>query len=558
MADATANNSWGTVLTAPSPATSGTSLVLNAGQGAKMPTAPFNAKVVPAGTLNPYVSDGEIIRVTARSTNTLTISRAQESSAALAIAVGDFVMVMPTKKTFDDIEASKQPIDSDLTAIAALTPTNDDVIQRKAGAWTNRTPSQVKTDLVLVKGDVGLGNVDNTSDANKPVSTATQTALNGKENSFTKGDIVAGTNITLGGTLTSRLVGTGNVTINAPDVGVVDAVLAGDGVAVDATDPANPIVTADVLTVNGQTSEVVITATDVGLGNVDNTSNATERAATATLTNKTLTSPVINTGVSGTAIDTDPALTADSDTLIASQKATKAWAQSAAGYVAGLSVAKATLTTKGDIYIATGASTVVRQPVGTNTQRLVADSTQTNGVRWESQLIRDSMPTGAITQTIPRWFAMANLAVLTSGTLRLESVMLEKNEVINAISWVARTTALSGASNQWFALFDTNRLCLAVTNDDGATAWGANARKTLNLTTPYTVPSTGHYYIGVMVNATTVPTLSGIAQAATSVTALAPIYNGNSSAALTTPFTVGATAAALTGSGSGTPYAYLS
>jgi hypothetical protein len=38
-----------------------------------------------------------------------------------------------------------------------------------------------------------------------------------------------------------------------------------------------------------------ITKTMVGLGSVDNTSNATERAATATLTNKTLTSPVINT-----------------------------------------------------------------------------------------------------------------------------------------------------------------------------------------------------------------------------------------------------------------------
>ena len=34
--------------------------------------------------------------------------------------------------------------------------------------------------VVLTKGDVGLGNVDNTSDANKPVSTATQTALNAK------------------------------------------------------------------------------------------------------------------------------------------------------------------------------------------------------------------------------------------------------------------------------------------------------------------------------------------------------------------------------------------
>lgn len=72
---------------------------------------------------------------------------------------------------------AKQAGDADLTAIAALTPTNDDIVQRKAGAWTNRTMAQVKTDLALVKGDVGLGNVDNTTDANKPVSTATQTAL---------------------------------------------------------------------------------------------------------------------------------------------------------------------------------------------------------------------------------------------------------------------------------------------------------------------------------------------------------------------------------------------
>lgn len=75
---------------------------------------------------------------------------------------------------------AKQASDSDLTAIAALTPSNDDIIQRKAGAWTNRTPAQVKTDLALTKSDVGLGNVDNTSDVNKPVSTAQQTAIDGK------------------------------------------------------------------------------------------------------------------------------------------------------------------------------------------------------------------------------------------------------------------------------------------------------------------------------------------------------------------------------------------
>lgn len=39
-----------------------------------------------------------------------------------------------------------------------------------------------KTSLSLVKADVGLANVDNTSDASKPVSTAQQTALNLKAN----------------------------------------------------------------------------------------------------------------------------------------------------------------------------------------------------------------------------------------------------------------------------------------------------------------------------------------------------------------------------------------
>lgn len=63
----------------------------------------------------------------------------------------------------------KQPLDSDLTDIAALTPSNDDSIYRVAGAWANRTVIQAKTILAL-------NNVDNTSDVNKPVSTAQSAA----------------------------------------------------------------------------------------------------------------------------------------------------------------------------------------------------------------------------------------------------------------------------------------------------------------------------------------------------------------------------------------------
>lgn len=42
---------------------------------------------------------------------------------------------------------AKQTLDSDLTDISALTPSNNDFLQRKSGAWTNRTPTQVATDL---------------------------------------------------------------------------------------------------------------------------------------------------------------------------------------------------------------------------------------------------------------------------------------------------------------------------------------------------------------------------------------------------------------------------
>jgi len=54
------------------------------------------------------------------------------------------------------------------------------------------------------KAQVGLSNVDNTSDANKPVSTATQTALNAKQDT-----LVSGTNIkTINGT---SVLGSGDI-----------------------------------------------------------------------------------------------------------------------------------------------------------------------------------------------------------------------------------------------------------------------------------------------------------------------------------------------------------
>ncbi len=85
--DALANFAYSTVATAPSPATSGTSLVVQAGDGAKFPTAPFDVVLYAVGT-QPLIGNAEIARCTAVSTDTLTLTRAQYGTTAQSVAVG--------------------------------------------------------------------------------------------------------------------------------------------------------------------------------------------------------------------------------------------------------------------------------------------------------------------------------------------------------------------------------------------------------------------------------------------------------------------------------------
>ena len=78
-----------------------------------------------------------------------------------------------------------------------------------------------------VKSDVGLGNVDNTSDADKPVSTATQTALDAKQDT-----LVSGTNIkTING---SSILGSGDLVITTT-VTLYDTIRLGATVPASAT-----------------------------------------------------------------------------------------------------------------------------------------------------------------------------------------------------------------------------------------------------------------------------------------------------------------------------------
>lgn len=78
----------------------------------------------------------------------------------------------------------------------------------------------------VTKAQVGLGNVDNTSDANKPISTATQNALNGKQATVTGGaSTITSSNLTASRALVSN--GSGKVAVSAvtsTELGYLDGV----------------------------------------------------------------------------------------------------------------------------------------------------------------------------------------------------------------------------------------------------------------------------------------------------------------------------------------------
>lgn len=276
----------------------GLSLQVRAGEGAKFPSPTGGdyflvtlSKVV--GGIETYV---EIVRVTARIGDVFTIVRAQENTTALAFAEDDFVQLRMTAasaaaaETHINSVANPHAVTKAQVGLSNADNTSDadkPVSTAQAAALDLKanlaSPTFTGTVGGITAAMVGLGNVDNTSDANKPVSTAQQTALNLKANlaspTFTG---------TVGG-VTKAMVGLGNVD-NTSDAS--KPVSTATQTALDLKAPlASPTFTG---TVSG------ITKAMVGLSNVDNTTDLLKPVSTATQTALDLKAPLASPTFTGT------------------------------------------------------------------------------------------------------------------------------------------------------------------------------------------------------------------------------------------------------------------
>lgn len=153
--------------------------------------------------------------------------------------------------------------------------------------------------------------------------------------------------------------------------------------------------------------------------------------------------------------------------------------------------------------------------------------------------------TGALYETFDRDLCdEVNTAALSSGRLSLQAIYLPAGTTINSISFWSATTALATGTNQLFGLYDQNLNLLRSSVNDTSIAWAANSRKTLSLTSAFTTTYSGLYYLGIMVAATTVPTLKGnTAKTGGQLNAGTPSMGGTSTTGLTTALP--ATAASL-------------
>lgn len=193
--------------TAPSPATSGTSLVLLTGMGTRMPATPFDAVAHPEGEL-PTLDNAEKVTVTAVLTDTLTITRAQGDTTAKSIEAGwrlsNAIFSDSFATTAQGALANSALQSADIANFETTTQLNGrDTANRNTDNHVSGTTNKVYTATEQTKlAGIAVGATANTGDVTLAgTQTLTNKTISGSSNTIS--DIVATTSLTATGTKSS-------------------------------------------------------------------------------------------------------------------------------------------------------------------------------------------------------------------------------------------------------------------------------------------------------------------------------------------------------------------
>ena len=139
------------------------------------------------------------------------------------------------------------------------------------------------------------------------------------------------------------------------------------------------------------------------------------------------------------------------------------------------------MTTKGDIIVATGSGTFVREPVGTNNQVLMADSAQAEGVKYANEATATLTTTGdllyasAANTLARRAIGSTNQVLTVSGGL---PTWVTPTAAVESFALISSTSMTGAASITVSSIPAVNNLMINLQSISGA---NANAQFTIRL-----------------------------------------------------------------------------
>jgi hypothetical protein len=144
-----------TVLTAPVPPLSGTSLVVKTGKGSLFSSSLFRVTIWPIGE-TPLSTNAEICYVTNRSGDVFTIQRQQEGTIARAIQTGDQIAETITSETTREFRNVNRRIEDDNYIVSR---TDDLIICNKTGDMTVSLIAATGSGKILDIKNINTGTV---------------------------------------------------------------------------------------------------------------------------------------------------------------------------------------------------------------------------------------------------------------------------------------------------------------------------------------------------------------------------------------------------------------